>query len=122
MMFGSGDGTTVRSGTSALQMISENLERVGGLTAKEDNDGRQALENIAVKRVIEILQDTQGKVTALFEREEKEMSEFSSFCDNEVLQRTKAVEASERKMGGLSAAIADATKHARETENQAASM
>eukprot|EP00746_Dinoflagellata_sp_MGD_P163390 gnl/MRDRNA2_/MRDRNA2_91395_c0_seq1.p1 gnl/MRDRNA2_/MRDRNA2_91395_c0~~gnl/MRDRNA2_/MRDRNA2_91395_c0_seq1.p1 ORF type:complete len:781 (-),score=233.75 gnl/MRDRNA2_/MRDRNA2_91395_c0_seq1:72-2414(-) len=122
MMFGFGDGKSMKSGASALQMISESLERAGGLTAKEDNDGRQALENIAVKRVIEILQDTQGKVTALFEREEKEMSDFSSFCDNEVLQRTKAVEASERKIAGLSAAIADATKHARATENEAASM
>jgi len=122
MMFSAGDGKTMKSGASALQMISESLERVGGLTAKEDNDGRQALENIAVKRVIEILQDTQGKVSALFEREEKEMSEFSNFCDNEVLQRNKAVEASERKIAGLSAAIADATKHARATESQAASM
>lgn len=122
MMFGSGDGTTVRSGTSALQMISENLERVQGLTAKEDSDGRQALESIAVKRVIEILQDTQGKVASLFDREEKEMSEYSTFCDNEVLQRTKAVEASERKIAGLSAAIADATKHARATESQAAAL
>jgi hypothetical protein len=122
MMFGFGDGKSMKSGASALQMISENLERMGGLTAKEDNDGRQALENIAVKRVIEILQDTQGKVTALFEREEKEMSEFSDFCDNEVMQRTRAVEASERKIAGLSAAIADATKHARATEAQEASM
>merc|ERR1719473_2327571 len=100
MMYGFGDGKILKS-ASALQMISESLERVGGLTAKEDNDGRQALENIAVKRVIEILQDTQGKVTALFEREEKEMTEFSSFCDNQVLQRSKAVEASERKIAGL---------------------
>lgn len=122
MMLGFGNGKTDKSGASALQLLSDSLERVQGLTVKQDNDGRQALENIAIKRVIEILQDTQGKVTALLEREEKEMSEYSMFCDSELLQRNKAVEASERKIAGLSAAIADATKHARATENQAAAL
>eukprot|EP00746_Dinoflagellata_sp_MGD_P074339 gnl/MRDRNA2_/MRDRNA2_30038_c0_seq1.p1 gnl/MRDRNA2_/MRDRNA2_30038_c0~~gnl/MRDRNA2_/MRDRNA2_30038_c0_seq1.p1 ORF type:complete len:682 (-),score=230.38 gnl/MRDRNA2_/MRDRNA2_30038_c0_seq1:27-2072(-) len=60
-----------------------------------------------VQKVIELLEESKKKVLHDLAAEEKEMAEYSQFCDDEVVSKTHAIQTSGRKISELQAAVED---------------
>merc|ERR1719272_1848743 len=60
-----------------------------------------------VQKVIQLLDENKVKITNDLAAEEKEMGEYSEFCDKESTTKGYAVKDAVRKIGDLGAAITD---------------
>jgi len=60
-----------------------------------------------VQKVIELLDDTKGKIVADLAAEEKEMTEYSAFCDDTMEQKGYQIKTATRSISDLSATIED---------------
>lgn len=60
-----------------------------------------------VQKVIELLEESKKKVLTDLAAEEKEMAEYSQFCDDEVVSKTHAMQTATRKISELEAAVED---------------
>jgi flagellar biosynthesis chaperone FliJ len=60
-----------------------------------------------VQKVVELLEESKKKVLHDLAAEEKEMAEYSQFCDDEVVSKTHALQTSSRKISELQAAVED---------------
>jgi len=76
---------------------------------------RVAVDVTPVQKVIELLSENKAKVVKDLAAEEKEMEEYSDFCDTEVSEKGYAIKTSTRAIADLTAKVAD-------TEAQVASL
>jgi len=60
-----------------------------------------------VQKVVELLEESKKKVLHDLAAEEKEMAEYSQFCDDEVVSKTHAIKTSSSKISELEAAVED---------------
>jgi len=61
----------------------------------------------AVQKVIELLDELKGKVQADLDAESKAFSEYSTFCDDTVAEKTNAIKVAARQIEDLQATIED---------------
>merc|ERR1719161_3423683 len=60
-----------------------------------------------VQKVIELLEENKGKVAADLASEEKEMVEYSNFCDDELTAKGYAIKDATKAIAALEAAITE---------------
>jgi len=86
--------------------------------------GADAARNVAspVQKVIELLEENKAKVLHDLAAEEKEMAEYSQFCDDEVVSKTHAIQTSTRKIGELEAAVEDKSAQISKAQEEVAKL
>jgi DNA repair exonuclease SbcCD ATPase subunit len=75
-----------------------------------------------VEKVVAMLQDNKNKIEADLEAEEKEMAEYSQFCDHETSEKTYAIKTANRKIDDLIATISDCKAQLKGVEDEVAEI
>jgi len=75
-----------------------------------------------VAKVIELLEESKNKVLRDLAAEEKEMSEYSQFCDDEVVSKTHAIQTATRKISEIEATVEDKTAQISQAEEEVAKL
>lgn len=69
-----------------------------------------------------MLQENKLKVAADLKAEEVEMAEYASYCDNEIKQKTRAIQLATRKIEDFDGAIEDAEAQMRAADDEIAEL
>jgi len=75
-----------------------------------------------VQKVVELLEESKNKVLRDLAAEEKEMAEYSQFCDDEVVSKTHAIQTATRKISELEAAVEDKSAQISQAEEEVAKL
>merc|ERR1719487_3239792 len=75
-----------------------------------------------VQKVVELLEESKKKVLHDLAAEEKEMAEYSQFCDDEVVSKTHAIQTSGRKISELQAAVEDKSAQISKAQEEVAKL
>jgi len=75
-----------------------------------------------VEKVIAMLTDNKNKIAADLAAEEKEMAEYSQFCDDEISEKTFAIKTANRKIDDLIATVSDCKAQLKGVEDEVAEI
>lgn len=81
-----------------------------------------AVRRSVVQKVVMMLQENKLKVAADLKAEEVEMAEYASYCDNEIKQKTRAIQLATRKIEDFDGAIEDAEAQMRAADDEIAEL
>merc|ERR1719183_10293 len=95
---------------------------VGLLVALAATAQAAQLDGSVIQKVIEMLQDNKAKVAKDLAAEEKEMAEYSTFCDDEATAKGFSIKEADRVLSDLSAAVEDAVAQIKGDEDEIATL
>jgi len=89
--------------------------------AHSGRDEADAKDSV-VQKVVTMLQENKLKVMEDLKQEEKEMAQYSQFCDDESDAKTESIKSAKRKADDLNAAIDDAAAQTRALSDEVATL